>query len=262
MDIVLVSLSSYVNAKMTNYTITMVPTVPVWEQNLLLITFPAQIKLPASASDLDCSTVFTSLIEDMRCSYDPQYDLGRTVRIEMTFAPGVQQIDPLDRFSVTMKNIRNPTTTQTTDPIQIRITDQDYIEINQKLTGTVVTTNSASTISQAYVEAATPQPGVESAFNLDFYPEHPIAPGGGIFAVYPPQTTLGMDETLTAEIFIDNQIVEQDKLSIAFDLSARTISVRNIIQTANSFEPQPGQKIRMTIYGLRTPYTSAMTDSF
>ena len=92
---------------------------------------------------------------------------------------------------MTFKNIRNPTTTQTTDPIQIRITDSDYIEINQKLTGTVVTTNSASTISRAYVRAETPQPGVESPFILEFFPEHPIAPGGGILVVYPPQTTLG-----------------------------------------------------------------------
>lgn len=130
LDIVLVSLNSYVNARLTDYTITMVPTVPVWEQNLLLITFPAQIKLPASESELDCSTVFTSLIEDLQCKIDPNYDLGRTVRIEMTFAPGVQQIDPLDRFSVTLRNIRNPTTTQTTDPIQIRITDREYVEIN------------------------------------------------------------------------------------------------------------------------------------
>ena len=81
LDIVLVSLSNYVNARLTEYTITMVPTVPVWEQNLLMITFPAQIKLPADSVDLDCSTAFTSLIADLKCTYDPQYDLGRTIRI-------------------------------------------------------------------------------------------------------------------------------------------------------------------------------------
>lgn len=71
LDIVLVSLSNYINARLTDYAITMVPTVPVWDQNLILITFPAQIKLPASSVDLDCTTAFTSLIEDIRCSYDP-----------------------------------------------------------------------------------------------------------------------------------------------------------------------------------------------
>ena len=40
LDIVLVSLGSYVNSKVTSYTITMVPTVPVWQENLLLVTFP------------------------------------------------------------------------------------------------------------------------------------------------------------------------------------------------------------------------------
>lgn len=79
------------------------------------------------------------------------------------------------------------------------------------------------------MEAATPQPGVESSFNLDFFPEHPIAPGGGILVVYPPQTTLGLKETLTAEVSIDNQIIEQERLQISFDLSARTVTVKNIV---------------------------------
>ena len=111
LDIVLVTLGSYTNAKLTDYTVTMVPTVPVWEQNLILISFPAQIKLPESSVQLGCDTVFTGLLQDVKCSYDPQYEHGRTVRVDLTFADGVQQIDPLDRFSITMRNIRNPTTT-------------------------------------------------------------------------------------------------------------------------------------------------------
>ena len=49
LDIVLVSLGDYTNAKQTSYTLTMVPTVPVWETNLMLITFPDQIALPDSS---------------------------------------------------------------------------------------------------------------------------------------------------------------------------------------------------------------------
>mgnify|MGYP000934258123 CR=1 FL=1 len=89
LDIVLVSLGSYTNARLTDYTLTMVPTIPVWETNLVFITFPAQIKLPESASSLDCTTVFTTLLADVQCSYDPQYELGRTVKVQLTFAQGV-----------------------------------------------------------------------------------------------------------------------------------------------------------------------------
>ena len=46
LNIVLVSLGDYTNAAVTDYTVTMVPTVPVWESNLILITFPSQIALP------------------------------------------------------------------------------------------------------------------------------------------------------------------------------------------------------------------------
>ena len=85
-----------------------------------------------------------------------------------------------------MKNIRNPTTTQTTDPIQIRITDSTYVPINSKLKGTVVTTNNANTIARADRSVGSPAPGVESTYTLDFYPENAINPGGGIVIVYPP----------------------------------------------------------------------------
>ena len=46
LEIVLVTLGSYTNAEKNPYTVTMVPTVPVWELNLVLITFPDQITLP------------------------------------------------------------------------------------------------------------------------------------------------------------------------------------------------------------------------
>ena len=40
LNIVLVSLGSYTNAKLTDYTITLVPTVPIWEEGLIFVTFP------------------------------------------------------------------------------------------------------------------------------------------------------------------------------------------------------------------------------
>ena len=131
LDIVLVTLGSYTNAKLTDYTVTMVPTVPVWDINLVFITFPAQIKLPSSSVDLNCTTVFDKIFQDIKCSYDPMFPISRSVRVDMTFAAGVKQIDPLDRFAITMQNIRNPTTTQTTDSIQVRITTRNsYSNIN------------------------------------------------------------------------------------------------------------------------------------
>jgi len=144
----------------------------------------------------------------------------------------------------------------------VRITDQNYIPINSKLTGSVVTTNNANTIAKAKVKVASPQPGVESSFILEFYPEHSIASGGGILVVYPPQTLVGSSGRLTARVTVDGLHVDQDKLDISFDLSARSVTVRNIVQQSSAYKPTAGQKIEVTIQGLRTPYTSDMTDSF
>ena len=72
---------------------------------------------------------------------------------------------------------------------------------------------------------------MESAFNLEFYPEHAIGPGGGILIVYPPQTTLGTNQTLHAFVEIEGLIIEEGegKLDVTFDLSARAISIKNMI---------------------------------
>ena len=42
-----VSLGSYENAKETTYTLTLVPSVPVKQDNLIMVSFPEQIGLPA-----------------------------------------------------------------------------------------------------------------------------------------------------------------------------------------------------------------------
>ena len=262
LNIVLVALGDYTNAKETDYTLTMVPTVPIWEDSRIYVTFPPQIRLPDDSNLLACTTIFKSLLADVVCSYDPVFEFGRTVRVDLTFASGVEQIDPLDRFSITMQKIKNPVTTQTTDAIQVRITTKDMIPINSKISGTVVTTNNANTISEAYVTKGSPQPGVESTFTLDFYPENTINPGGGILVVYPPQTQIGPSKILTAEVTVDGLVVDQELLDIEFDLSARSITVRNIVQVQRAYEPTPGQKIRLVVSGLRTPYTSDETDSF
>ena len=145
----------------------------------------------------------------------------------------------------------------------MRITDSNYISINSKLDKIVITTNNAYTIGKAFVTAVSPKPGFESPFDLEFYPEHPIRPGGGILVVYPPQTLLGVSGELTAEVEVDGILVEQDKLEVEFDTSARSVKIKNIIQTAQEYVPDGvNQKITVRLNGLRTPYTSEQTDSF
>ena len=239
LDIVLVELGDYTNAAETDYTVTLVPTVPVWQSNLILVTFPEQIELPASSVSLDCSTEFASLLEQVRCSYPNDPAWPRTVRIDLTFPPLLPQIDPLDRFSINFKNIKNPTTTQTTDSIQVRVTDQSYIANNEKLAGVVITTNKAYVIGSADVRAALPAPGVPSDYILNFYPVHEIQAGGGILVVYPPQALLVDPEGgVTAEVHVDGLAVDQDALDIFFDLSARAVRISNVVQTAGSYVPQ------------------------
>ena len=63
---------------------------------------------------------------------------------------------------------------------------------------------------------------------------------------------------------IDGLTVDQSALQIRQDLSARAIRITNIVQLSDgeSFEPTNGEKIHITLDGLRTPYLSDPTDSF
>ena len=74
---------------------------------------------------------------------------------------------------------------------------------------------------------------------------------------------LGLSGELTAEVQVDGLIVEKEKLDIEFDTSARSVKIKNIIQTAQEYVPDGvTQKISVRLIGLRTPYTSEQTDSF
>lgn len=62
---VLVSLGSYVNAATTSYTFTITASVPVTEDNYVIIKFPTQITLPKSESTLACRSDDTAIFNNV-----------------------------------------------------------------------------------------------------------------------------------------------------------------------------------------------------
>ena len=111
MDAVQVSVSNYTNAKLVDYTITLVPSVPIKQTNLILITFPPQMMLPENIEDLRCEFTFSSAIESVSCSYNVNYDYSRTVFVSLVLNENVRRIEARDKFSIILGNVRNPTTT-------------------------------------------------------------------------------------------------------------------------------------------------------
>ena len=73
---------------------------------------------------------------------------------------------------------------------------------------------------------------------------------------------VGLDKTLTAEVSVSGIIVDADLVDVSFDLSARSVTIKNIVQQENPYVPGENDKITVVISGLRTPYTSEETDSF
>lgn len=85
------------------------------------------------------------------------------------------QIDGSDRIGFSIDGVINPPSTQTTDSLQIRIVDAStYANVNQKLFGVTMTTNEPYPIQKASIVPGSYNPGVETSYIIDFYPEHTI----------------------------------------------------------------------------------------
>jgi len=100
-----VTLSSYVNAVPVDYHFVLVPSVPVQAKSFLLFTFPEEISLPTSASKLNCENTFKTIVASVKCSYDSSFGLDNTVKVDLTLANGLKQIESMDRFDVKMSGI-------------------------------------------------------------------------------------------------------------------------------------------------------------
>lgn len=137
------TLGNYDNAARTNYTFTMVPSIPITYTNFILMTFPSQIILPTNSSDFNCTSSFSALLSSVTCSYDPEVTTLNTVRVDLKFAETVQIISPLDRFSFTMNKIQNPSTMKPTDSIIVNVNDPSGIPINSMKEGVTVTTSNS-----------------------------------------------------------------------------------------------------------------------
>ena len=73
-----------------------------------------------------------------------------------------------------------------TDSIQVNVVNANFIPVNSLTEGIIVTTNNAYVVRNATVASKYPNPGLASDFEINFYAEHTIRPGGGILIVYPP----------------------------------------------------------------------------
>ena len=74
-------------------------------------------------------------------------------------------------------------------------------------------------------------------YDLQFYPEHQIDVGGGMFVAYPPQTTTIDGITLTATVTISDREVDNTLILVDYDQSARAVVITNIIQGDEPYMP-------------------------
>ena len=96
---------------------------------------------------------------------------------------------------------------------------------------------------------------------LAFEPEHTIDVGGGILIVYPYQTILDKNSTISVQVEADGFEIDNEKISLTSEASARSVTIKNVVQD-KPYTPQNGEKITVTLSGLKNPYTSDVTDSF
>ena len=109
----------------------------------------------------------------------------------------VTNIESSDRIGFSIRGIRNPPSTQTTDSIEIRIVNGDDLSsVNQKLKGLFLTTVNPHLVQKATVRPGSLEPGVSTQYIFEFWPEHTISSGGGFMIIVPSQIQRDSDVTL------------------------------------------------------------------
>ena len=87
------SLSSYTNSMPVSYSFIMVPSVPVSQKNMIMVTFPPETRLPANSADLACANSFREIVRSVSCSYDVRFPKPNTIKVELVLAEGRTQIN-------------------------------------------------------------------------------------------------------------------------------------------------------------------------
>lgn len=142
-----ISLTSYTNSDLTNYTFEITPTVPMTSSNLLTIQFPAEIIVPKSP--YFCFSTDISIFDSVACTL--MNTPLNAMQVTISLRNGKSQINTLETFHITVTGVKNSNTTKPSSQFNVAITDQSYKIINQCQAGITVSTNTASTILTASI---------------------------------------------------------------------------------------------------------------
>ena len=82
-----------------------------------------------------------------------------------------------------------------------------------------------------------------------------------MLVVYPYQTILEKNSTISIKVEANGFTIDNDQISFTTEASARSITIKNMVQD-KPYSPKNGDKITVTLSGLKNPYTSDVTDSF
>lgn len=88
MSSVIITPASYVNAAINTYRFQITPTVPVTEDNYIIIQFPAEIRLPSKESALDCFSEDTNIFISVKCTFNTVM-LSNSIRLALDLRSGV-----------------------------------------------------------------------------------------------------------------------------------------------------------------------------
>lgn len=94
MKSVSITMGSYINAATTSYTFTITASVPITEDNLIIIKFPTEIGLPTSESSLACTSDDSLIFNDIKCQFNTN-QLANSIKATIDLRSSISQINIL-----------------------------------------------------------------------------------------------------------------------------------------------------------------------
>ena len=187
-------LESYQNTRRTKYTFTVVPSAPIGDGNVFLVTIPPELKLPDVDAEYACDSDSTKYFSRLACSTYNETSVLVQLNLKRT-------IPALETFSFEVNSIMNPNSTYESGVVRVQIYDSEELEniLNEDTKEMTVITSIPHTVTNAKLVSSDPGAGLETTFTLSMALEHNIPRGGGILIRYPPEVVVNDEITVSID---------------------------------------------------------------
>ena len=247
------ALDSLINGAITNLEFTIAASSPIKDGDVLIVTFPSQVKAPSGTVTWTGTLVLSNSLTWTKTSSSPE-TIKLIINLDATTSISANEL-----FKFKILSITNPSTTEPTSTFGFQLQNTNGYNINSFSGSVTMSTSVAAellnpTISPSNTIASS---AITIVFGFKIANDFPST--GVIYLYYPSQVTF-TSSSLSCQCIVSGALASTSTCTWA----QQTVGSDNRIIIRNSFTSgtSSGTTVQLTINGFSNPSTSDVTSSF